>query len=563
MGLWKTLTEAAGSFTIRKNVAAQTFEKEKNAAEDNQSKSLVDHYFSELDKRNDIPYGNAFSGIEKDKISPISTILTNKTQKLANFRALAESPIITDIIEEISMQALNFDENGECIKCTIINRDVDNTKHNKNNHDNIKAEFRKFVSNFDLENKLSDYVSELIIEGELCFENILNPEDITDGIIAVKKISNESYEFAFNVNTAKKEGITVMNNSSEVSQDVIKQTARKFGYNKSLQQLSTYNSDGSQDISNRAIFLPFEQLTYCTTGKFTQDGLNVIPTLNRVRKPFNQLTLIEDSILIYRIVRAPERLAFNIDGGTMSNAKAEELKLRLMKKYGNKAVYDKQSGTISNQYDAMSIMDNYWFVATNGGRGTKVESIGGTGNSLNNMEDLDYFKEKVYRSMNVPYTRKMEPTTDINRADTISYEEYRLAKFIMNTFLNKLANSIRTSFIRHLKFKGMLDNNDGTFYEHDIKINFVAPTSFDLYQTQKLLQAKIDMYTASKDVYNEEFNTYLAKHQLGMSDAECAAVQESYRQDQYFKAHTEYGVSNIGDGKDPDYVESDDDDDDY
>jgi hypothetical protein len=546
------ITEAFNMFRVGKTVSTSVVNKVTKSDVIKRNNSVVDHYFQELDRRdgtnlNSFLYGEEDYQENLSKQQTLSSILTNKPQKLAEFRAIAESAIIIDILDEIATQALNFDEEGKCINLKITDA---NAEHD---YTTIKEEFHNFIELFDLENKLPQYVTELLVEGEICFENIFNPADLSDGIIAIKKIKNEAYEFAIDINTSTREGITILNNTADIPKDVIAHLASQFGFNKGLDNLSTY-ANAKTEINKNVLFMPWNQLTYCNTGKYTQDGLNIIPPLNRVRKPFNQLTLIEDAILIYRLVRAPERLAFNIDGGNMSNAKAEQMKLRLMKKYGNKQSYDTQTGTVNSQYNAMSMMDNYWFVATNGGRGTKVESVGGTGNSLASMEDLDYFKNKVYRSMCVPYTRAMEPTTSIDRADTINYEEYKLAKFIMS-ILSRLSQSIKASFINHLQFKGLVTDDINT---RDIVIQFVPPTAFDVYSSQKLLQAKVDIYNAAKDIYGDDFSYILGMKYLNLTKEECDDVFDLIEEAAIRKAKIEFKTSNVSDHGDPE-PESDDD----
>jgi len=306
-----------------------------------------------------------------------------------------------------------------------------------------------------------------------------------------------------------------------------------------------------------ALFLSFNQLTYCNTGNYTPDGLSIIPILNKTRKPYNQLTLIEDAIIIYRLVRAPERLSFNIDAGTMSAAKAEQLAAKLMKKYNTKQVYDKNTGTINNQYDVMSMQDNYWFVSTNGGTGTKVETVGGTGQSLQELDDLDYFIKKVYKTLKVPFSRYSESQNTIEKSDSISYEEFKFFKFIMNSLLNPISSGIREAFITHIKLKGMWI--DG-MTSNDIKVGFVPPASYEIYETQKALQAKLDILSSYKEIYDpEEFNSFVAEKMNLDTPEEIQKFFKMSQDDRYRNAKIEFGVDNISDHGDPSPEDGDDD----
>jgi len=499
--------------------------------------SMVDKFYKELDKSERAKFNpGGYLDTATSESEPLSTILTNKQLKLTTFRVMAESDIISDAVDEIKYSSLNMDENGNCININI--------RSEITGLDEIKDEFKTFIEIFDFNKNLTEYVGQLLIDGELCWENIINANDYSDGIIGVKPIKTEAYEFAFDINSLKREGITILNNSSDVSEAVIQQNINAFkGSKRDLTQLSTYVDN--DNISDRAVFLPFEQLTYCNTGNYTPDGLSVIPLLNKTKKPYNQLTLIEDAILIYRLVRAPERLAFNIDAGNMQPAKAEQLAAKLIRKYNTKQIYDKKTGTVNSNYDAISMMDNYWFVATNGGQGTKVETVGGTGQSLMELDDLDYWVKKVYKTLKVPFSRYSEPTTAYENADVISYEEYRFYKFIMSGLLIKISEGVKSSFITHIKMKNMWV--DG-LSSRDINVEFIAPSSFDLYQSQKLIQAKLDVYTALKDIYAlEDMNTYLLKKSFGLTDKDIDEIYQSIEKDKIRQAEIAYKVASIED----------------
>jgi len=498
------------------------------------SNSVVDSYFSELEKRGENLGGYLDVNAKEDL--PLVTILTDKYAKIGTFNGMAENDIISDAIDEIKDASLNFDENGNCIELNISNSE-------ELKIDEIINEFSSFVNIYDLKKKLPEYVKTLLVEGELCWENIINIDDPADGIISTRIIKNESYEFAINTETSKRVGITIFDNKSEVDSEYIKRNLDIFNNATNSKFNLNSLSASNRDISDTSLFLSFNQITYCNTGNYTPDGLSIIPILNKTRKPYNQLTLIEDSIIIYRIVRAPERLAFNIDAGTMSPAKAEQLAARLMKKYNTKQVYDKSTGTVNNHYDAMSMLDNYWFVSTNGGTGTKVESVGGTGNSLQDLDDLDYFIKKVYKTLKVPFSRYSEVQTTLENSDSISYEEYKFYKFVVSSLLNPIAQAIKDAFITHIKLKGMWVEG---LSSNDFNCNFIPPSSFELYQTQKRLQGKLDIISAYKEIYDyEEFNSYVLKKVNNLTDEEIQTYFESIKQDKLNVAKIAYEIEQM------------------
>ncbi len=549
MKLWESVTNL---FTLKDNPENPAFDQVNTARNRDAKNSVVDSYFNELEKRNAGTVGNYLDseGASTNQ-KPLATLLTDKASKLGTFRAMAENDIVSDAIDEIKDTALTLNEDGDCIELKI-NNEADTSA--------IEEEFKNFIEIYDLDNNLNNLVKEFLIEGELCWENIYNKEDIKDGIIAVKKIKNESYEFATNIDTSMRVGITILNNESDVNSEILKQNLDFYNQfqderNKLKQgQLSGYNSNDN-DISDITLFLGFNQLTYCNTGNFTPDGLSIIPLLNKTRKPYNQLTLIEDSIIVYRLVRAPERLSFNIDAGTMSAAKAEQLASKLMKKYNTKQIYDKGTGTVNNQYDVMSMQDNYWFVSTNGGTGTKVETVGGTGQALQDLEDLDYFIKKLYKTLKVPFSRYAEGSNTIENSDSISYEEYKFYKFIINSLLNPISGAIKESFITHLKLKDMWI--DG-LKSNQIKLNFVPPSSYEIYETQRALAGKVDIMNSYKELYShEEWNSFTAEKQNLMTKEESEQFFKMTREDELRKSKLEWEQDNVSDHGTPEPEDDD------
>ena len=291
-----------------------------------------------------------------------------------------------------------------------------------------------------------------------------------------------------------------------------------------------------------AVLLPWEQVTYIDTGLYSSDGLMVFPVLERARKAYNQLSLIEDSIIIYRLVRAPERLVFNVDTGNLQRSRAEQEVQKLMKRYQTKKVYNPVTGSVTNDYDPHQMSENYWFTKPAGSTGTTVETLQTSAN-LGELEDLHYFLRKLYLSLKVPFNRYAEPTIQIERTDTITYEEYRFAKFIMRLQVN-FAKGLTNGFKTHLKLKGLWEEHK--IKENDIKVVFVAPSSFELYEQQKLLELKLNNYASIAD--REEFSNELAqKKYLNMSEEEIITNNNQVEKEILRTARTEWQKSNIED----------------
>lgn len=253
-------------------------------------------------------------------------------------------------------------------------------------------------------------------------------------------------------------------------------------------------------LDDKVLVLPFEQLTYVDSGIYNADNKIVYSPLERARRAYNQLMLIEDAILIYRMVRAPEKYVFNVDIGKMGQAKGQQKVAQLMKQFATKKTYDPATGTIGKVYDPMQMTENFWFVKGADSEGITVNTLTSAHN-FGNLDDLEYFLKKLYRSLNIPIARIFEANAVIqnNGGDAgISAEELNFAKFIM-TLQKRFALGLLDGLIVHLKLKGLWEIYKLTRSKLDII--FTPPIEYQQYRRQKLLESKISMM---KNVLGEE-----------------------------------------------------------
>lgn len=276
-------------------------------------------------------------------------------------------------------------------------------------------------------------------------------------------------------------------------------TAGPINVGGDLSRLNCY-----QDLQDeKVLVLPFEQLTYVDSGIYSADSKVVYSPLERARRAYNQLLLIEDAILIYRMVRAPEKYVFNVDIGKMSMAKGQQKVAQLQKQFNTKKTYDPATGTIGKVYDPMQMTENFWFVKGADSEGITVNTLTSAHN-FGNLDDLEYFLKKLYRSLNIPISRYFEANVDIKTGSAesnISAEELNFAKYIIS-LQKRFALGLLNGLIVHLKFKGLWDLYK--LSRSDLDIIFTPPVEYQQYRRQKLLNSKLEML---KGVLGEEITT--------------------------------------------------------
>jgi len=437
----------------------------------------------------------------------------DKPKRVRYYRTMSFFPEVGMAIDEICDGTINYDENGRIIN---INTKDDNLTDDQN--DALTKEFEEFVSIYDLENEGWEYFRDIVIDGEVCFENLMDKDKPELGIVGVKRIPTESFEYLIDVNM-NIVGILVNAQLIYAKHADINQIDVKNSINSvnGLQNVDLRNQFGQRGKSSIIPF-PINQITLANTGQYSIDKTIVYPVLELARRAYRQLSLIEDAIIIYRLIRAPERLVFNVDTGGLPPAKAEEMVLKLMKRYQTKKVYDPTSGTVVNDYDPHQMLESYWFPKIEGSAGTTVNSLQ-SGQSLGNLEDLNYFLKKLYNSLKIPYNRFSDTPIPVEKSDTISYEEYRFSKFI-NRLQDQFAKGIFSSFVTHLKLNGIWEKFK--LNKRSFTINFVRPTSFDLFEQQRLLNLRMDNFNRATE--HEMFSKdQAAKKYLGMSDGDLEA----------------------------------------
>lgn len=411
----------------------------------------------------------------------------DKTRRLQDYRRMAAFAELADCIDEICDECIVKDENDNV---TVFNLRGDYTKEIK---DSIEREYKKFVTIFDLEGTGWEYFRQFLVDGELYFENIIDEERKHLGIVGLVSIPSELI--------------------NPVYQNVQNELVKGFLIRKLVVGPATSMNRKDQE---ELFFMNKAQVTYVHSGMWNEYKTIRLPYIENAKRAYRQLSLIEDSIVIYRLVRAPERLRFTIYTGNMPAPKAEAYLKRLMQGYWSKKNFDSSQGSggrVTNIYDPQSMLDAYWFTKDAQGNGSTVDTLPG-GQNLGQLDDLNYFLKKLYNSLKIPVSRFLSDDTPFKDGTDITRDELRFARFVIR-IQRQFATSIKDTFIAHLKLKGLWKQYK--LKERAIHIQFNVPTSFMAMRDQQLLQIKFDNFsnvTANASIAP----SYAQKYYLGLSD---------------------------------------------
>jgi len=426
---------------------------------------------------------------------------TDKAKRVADYRIMASYAEISHALDEICDEAIVRDDKGQYASLHINEKIEDIQKKE------IQKAFHQIMEMLNLENKGWEYFRTILIDAEIFFENVINEDNKEAGIISLVQIPTEHINPIFD----------------NVQNMIIKGYLLKKPVPKDEKGMgSTANGNGNRGPSGgpkkdgmELIPLERHQVTYFHSHTWNENKTIRLPYLEVARRAYKQLSLIEDSIVVYRLVRAPERLAFYVDVGNMPAAKAEAYLKRLMQNYWSKRTYDSNQGGNVNVYDPQSMLDSYWFARRQGEQGTKVETLKG-GQNLGQLDDLNYFVKKLYKALRVPSTR-LTPDTKFADGAEILREELKFAKLIIR-LQRHFASTIKGTLITHLKLKGLW--SDYKLKETDLNIQLNPPSHFAAMRDQQLLDLKFNNFKAATQVENTISKTYALKKYMGWSDDE-------------------------------------------
>ena len=388
----------------------------------------------------------------------------DKGRRLMDYRRMAAYAELADCLDEICDECIVTDINNE-----IVNFDMRGA-YSKTVQDTVAKEFKQFVQIFDLENSGWEKFRQLLVDGELFYENIIKEGKEDLGIIGLVSIPSELINPVFH------------NIQNELLKGFLLQKP-VMGPTKSI------NTEDQTEL----MFLQKAQVSYVHSNIWNEFRTFRLPFIENAKRAYRQLSLIEDSVVIYRLVRAPERLVFKVYTGNMPPPKAESYIKGLMMKYWSKKTYNGAEGRVTNIYDPQSMLDSYWFPVDAQGKGTDVTTLP-SGGALGEIKDLDYFLTKLYKSLKVPISRFLTPGDPFKDGAEITRDELRFARFIIRIQTN-FATAIKNTFITHLKLNGFWD--EYKLKDQALSVHFNVPTSFMAMRDQQLLTMKFDNYNTA------------------------------------------------------------------
>ena len=425
--------------------------------------------------------------------------LRNDSQYVSKYRDMSMQPEIEKAIEDICNEAIVYDEQRYPVEIILDNINLaDNVK------DSIRKEFKHILRLLDFNNKGYEIFRRWYIDGKGYYHMIVDPKNPKKGILEMRAIDAAKI---------KKIAEVIKDKDEKTGAAVVKGVKEKYIYR------DKPNEGSALEIAPEAI-------CYYPSGLFDASRSRAISYLHKAIKPLNQLRLVEDATVIYRLSRAPERRIFYVDVGNLPKTKAEQYVRELMNRYKNKLVYDANSGEMKDDRKFMSMLEDYWLPRREGGKGTEITTLDG-GANLGEMEDVEYFEKKLYKALDVPLSRlETDSGFNMGRASEISRDELNFQKFI-----NRLRNKFNTLFINSLRVQLVLKGiiNDKEFFNilQDLRFEYVSDSFFAESKEYEIIKERLDVMRELSEYIGEYYSREWArKNILRQTDADIKKQDE-------------------------------------
>ena len=434
---------------------------------------------------------------------------------ISKYREIANYPDCDFAIEDIVSDAIAATDNEPPISINLDQLDLsDNLKKS------IKGEFDYIIRLLDFNEKAHDIFKRWYIDGRLYYQKMIDTKNPKRGILELRYIDPKKIR---KVREVKKE----KQNNSGV--ELITKIDEYFIYNE--KGFGFVPGVVPTSSANSGLRIAPDTIAFCPSGVLDLDRNVVLGYLHKAIKPVNQLKMMTDSLVIYRLSRAPERRVFYIDIGNLPKLKAEQYMRDIMARYRNKVVYDSVSGEIKDDRKFMTMLEDFWLPRREGGRGTEITTLPG-GENLGQIADIEYFQKKVYQSLNVPWSRFAEQSGfNFGRQAEINRDELKFGKFISR--LQKKFSVIFQDILQtQLVLKGIITDNDWEEIKENIQYVYSQDQYFDELKEADNLRNRIDVLNQIQPYVGTYFSkAYIRKKILRMSDEEIEQIEMENEED--------------------------------
>ena len=433
--------------------------------------------------------------------------IKNENDLIRRYREVSQYSDCDGAIEDIVNEAIVADEERRSVEL-----ELDELKVSASIKTKIKEEFDNVLRILKFDERAHEIFRTWYIDGRLYYQILIDENNIKQGIVELRYIDPRKIRRIKNIKKERnKQGV-----------DVVKE----------IEEYYLYNDKGITEQTTQGVKLALDSVVYCPSGYVDQNTGMMMSYLHKAIKPVNQLKMIEDSLVIYRISRAPERRIFYIDVGNLPKLKAEQYVTDIMNKFRNKIVYDATTGETRDDRRHLSMMEDFWMPRREGGKGTEITTLPG-GQNLGEIQDIEYFQQKLYHALNVPISR-LQPQQgfSIGRSQEISRDEVKFNKFIVRLrkkFSVLFSNALRVQLIA----KGVIRADEWDEIRPFLKYDYLEDNHFSELKDSEILMQRIQSLQALDPYVGKYYSqTWVRKNILRLDEDDIEQIEKEIADEQ-------------------------------
>ena len=433
----------------------------------------------------------------------------NELELITRYREMSNHPECDMAIDEIVNEAITHAEDG-----TVVDINMDNLKQPESIKKKILEEFKNIQKMLNFSNLADDLFKRWYIDGRIYYQVIVNDKNPKDGIQELRYVDPRKIRKVREIQKDR---------DPKTGAQIIKSTAEYYVYNDRGTTTQTYTSGVNQGLR-----IAPETILNVNSGLMDAKNTFVISYLHKAIKSLNQLRMIEDAVVIYRLSRAPERRIFYIDVGNLPKGKAEQYMKSIMTQYRNKLVYDANTGEIRDERKHLSMLEDFWLPRREGGKGTEITTLP-AGQNLGQMEDVVYFHKKLLNSLNVPISR-LDPQgggiMGIGRVSEVTRDEIKFSKFVAR-LRNKFSRIFDDALRIQLSLKGICTIEEWEEFKEAISYDFKKDNSFTEMRDAEIMRERILTATQIDPYIGRYYSSaWVKKNVLRMTQEEIDEMQK-------------------------------------
>jgi hypothetical protein len=443
---------------------------------------------------------------------------------IRRYREMALHPECDAAVEDIVNEAIVSDLYDSPVEIELSNVNASDKLKTK-----IREEFRHIKEMMDFDKKSHEIFRNWYVDGRLYYLKVIDIKKPQDGIQEIRYIDPMKMKFVRQEKKTNKRDIGALQSPTDMKKQVYPEIEEYYVYTpKPNYPTGVFSSSAS---SKGSIKIAKDSITYVTSGLFDRNKGTCLSYLHKAIKSLNQLRMIEDSLVIYRLSRAPERRIFYIDVGNLPKVKAEQYLREVMSRYRNKLVYDANTGEVRDDRKFMSMMEDFWLPRREGGRGTEITTLPG-GQNLGELTDVEYFQKKLYRSLNVPESRiANDGGFNLGRSSEILRDELKFSKFVgrlRKRFSNMFNDMLRTQLI----LKNVIAPEDWEQINDHIQYDFLYDNQFAELKESEMLNDRLGLLSTMEPYIGKYFSVeYVRKRILRQTDQEIIDIDTQIEQE--------------------------------